>query len=146
MSDRQRRAAVALAALAFTFALAVRVAACGGDDQTVRDSGPRWEATAPAIPPRAHALDTGERTERSAIRAPLIPPAVAARARSAIAVYKARERRAQPRWALPALRPLILAPTGRARWRATAITGHGELYLIVDLEQTRRGVIVTGWR
>jgi hypothetical protein len=80
------------------------------------------------------------------VRASRIRPAVAARARAALAAYRSRERNQRHRAALPALRPLIVTPEAAARWTAIAITRRGELYLIVELEQTRRGVVVTGWR
>jgi hypothetical protein len=48
-----------------------------------------------------------------------------------------------PGHAVPALRPLVVAPDGRRGFTATAITRRGELYLVLELQRIRGRLVVT---
>jgi hypothetical protein len=125
----------------------IRLAACEAPQQ-VRSSAVDAQS-APAVTETTRGPDAGEGTEQPRKRYAGPPPAVVRAARGALAAYRARElepprRRIGVR--LPALRPLVVAPTGPRRWTATAITRRGELYLVIELQRTARRIVVTAVR
>jgi hypothetical protein len=147
MTETARRTVVLAGAAVIVLVAVIRLAACGAPHQ-VRSSavGAHW---ALAVTATTQEPDAGEGTERPGRGEAGPPPAVVRAARRALATYRTRE--LQPPWRrarvrLPALRPLVVAPTGHGRWRATAITRRGELYLVIEVRRTARRIVVTAVR
>jgi hypothetical protein len=147
MTDAARRLTVVAAAAVITLGAALRLAAYGAPGRvTKRAAAPHAD---PNVARRAAIPDAGEGAEHPSGGSAGVPASVRTAAVRALASYRSRER--TPRWRrggvrLPALRPLVVAPAGPRRWGAIAITRRGELYLVIDLQRTARGVVVTALR
>jgi hypothetical protein len=147
MTDGARRTAVLAGAAVLALVAVIRLAACGAP-HPARSSAVDAH-TVQAVTETTQEPDAGEGAERPRRGAPGPPRAIGGAARAALATYRARELQPARRRAgvsLPALRPLVVAQTGPRRWTATAITRHGELYLVIELRRTAGRIIVTGLR
>ena len=172
MTERARRAVALLAAIAVVCALAVRLVASGpaADPPPMRASG----HVAPPSQSLPTAAPVGEGSESAGRPVRQVPGSVRRAARRAVRAYRRLERvpgssraehkfrrllaasvgddllpeasHSRLRGRSPALRPLAVAPSGTRRWTATALTRRGELYLILELAQTSRGLVVTDIR
>jgi hypothetical protein len=147
MTDAARRMTLLAAATVIMLVAVVRLAACRSPQQvTTRAAVTHAE---PNVIRRLAEPDAAEGAEQPRTESAGIPSSVRTAARRALASYRARE--LEPRWrrdevSLPPLRPLVVAPVGPRRWSATAITRRGELYLVIELRQTARGIAVTALR